>query len=119
MIPRCSYGGRPGEPPSAWPREAAHPGPVVIEGIASAFDRTETHHRREAALYRIEAAVPVPAGDLADPRPGKRNGPLSDAGGASRPDLSRIATDARGRWPQRGATFASLTRAPRSTFTSA
>ena len=60
MIPRCSYGGRPGEPPSAWPREAAHPGPVVIEGIASAFDRTETHHRREAALYRIEAAGDCP-----------------------------------------------------------
>ena len=36
-----------------------------------------------------------------------------------RPDLSRIATDARGRWPQRVATFASSTRAPRSTFTSA
>ena len=70
MIPRCSYGGRPGGPRRAWPREAAHPGSVVIEGIASAFDRAETHRRREAALYRIEAALPAPAGDLADPSAG-------------------------------------------------
>ena len=61
---------------------------VLIEGIASAFDRAEARRRREAALYRIRGRLartrrrPSPT-----PRPGKRNRRLSDSADAHAPKM--------------------------------
>ena len=44
--------------------------PIMIEGIARAFDRAKARRRREVALYWIEAVASAPAGDFADPSAG-------------------------------------------------
>ena len=44
--------------------------PIMIEGIARAFDRGAARRRREVALYWIEAVASAPAGDFADPSAG-------------------------------------------------
>lgn len=44
--------------------------PIMIEGIARAFDRAEARRRREVTLYWIEAVASARAGDSPPPSAG-------------------------------------------------